>query len=129
MNKLAEVSTAEYSLRTEGYASTGTERSHAKVFLRLPSGQESVTSILYGELSEQLPGFLSSNFNDEKTRSDLYAKAESAIGVHGRFVKNCTPRSGRGLCKDGSEWSRFPIPREWETRRKGKYGCRGVEGH
>ena len=79
MNKLAEVSTAEYSLRTEGYASTGTERSYAKVFLRLPSGQESVTSILYGELSEQLPGFLSSNINDEKTRSDLYAKTELAI--------------------------------------------------
>jgi hypothetical protein len=33
------------------------------------------------------------------------------LGVTGRFVKNCTPRSGRGLCKGGSEWSRFPIPR------------------
>jgi hypothetical protein len=80
MNKLAEVTTGEYRLQIEGYASTGTERSYAKVFLRLPSGQVSVTSIPYGELSEQLPGLLSSNINDEKTRSDLYAKAESAIG-------------------------------------------------
>jgi hypothetical protein len=31
------------------------------------------------------------------------------FGVTDRFVKNCTLRRGRGLCKGGPEWSRFPI--------------------
>jgi hypothetical protein len=43
---------------------------------------------------------------------DSWRKAgfPQTVRVTGRFVKNCTPRSGRGLCKGGSEWSRFPIP-------------------
>ncbi len=33
----------------------------------------------------------------------------SPIGVTGQFVRNCTLRRGRGLCKGDPEWSRFPI--------------------
>ena len=79
MNKLAEVTSGNYTLRVEGFASAGPAQGYANAVVKHPSGHESVKSIPSSKLSEQLPGVLSEVIDDEKTRADLYAKAESAI--------------------------------------------------